>query len=507
LPDVLKNPWILSLLIPPLPLKIKGKTEEKEGKYPLKWDGAYLARLGLRSKESILIVDEEKEFRESLKATLNDHYQVFTAERSQTALDLIENNNINIVLLSFDTSDGEGVKFVKKAKEIDEDIEVVLVSHLGMLRTLPGYLRLGASFCITKSTEGTHLISFLKEVLIKQRVQKELECLRSETKEPHSFGQIISKDKKMREIFGIIKGVASTSTSILITGESGTGKELVARAIHYQGNRKDKPFVTVNCGAIPSELMESELFGYEKGAFTGAQATTLGKFEYANGGTLFLDELSALRLDLQSKLLRVLQEKQIQRIGSNKTINLDVRVIATTNLDLQQEVRENRFREDLYFRLNVVPIHLPPLRNRKIDIPLLAEFFLERYNKECNKNIEGFSPEAMGTLCRYPWPGNVRELQNLTERLVVLSRQNRMIYLSNLPIELFMDVEQFQQETEELKDDRLGLINIRQGFEKRLILQTLEKTNWNQTETAKTLKIHRNTLIKKLKQLNIRNKA
>jgi len=459
----------------------------------------------LNTRDSILIVDDEKEFRESIKVILDDHYQVFTAKRNQPALNIIEKNNINIVLLSFDASDGEGVKFVEKAKEINEDIEVVLVSHLAMLRNLSGYLRLGANFCITKSTEGVHFISFLKEVLIKQRIQKELEYLRSETKERHSFGQIISKDKKMREIFGIIKEVASTSTSILITGESGTGKELVARAIHYQGNRKDKPFVVVNCGAIPSELIESELFGYEKGAFTGAEVRTLGKFEYANGGTLFLDEVSALRLDLQSKLLRVLQEKQIQRIGSHKTINLDVRVIAATNMDLEKGVKENRFRSDLYFRLNVVPIHLPPLRKRKDDILLLAEFFLERYNREYNKKIEGFSPEAMATLCRHPWPGNVREFQNLVERLVVLSRHNKIVYLSDLPIELSMDEEEFKQDMEGLKDGKLGLIGVRQAFEKRLILQTLEKTNWNQTETAKTLKIHRNTLIKKLKRLNIKD--
>lgn len=459
----------------------------------------------MRDKESILIVDDEEEFRESLKAILKDHYQVFTAERDQTALDIIEDSTINIVLLSFDVSDAEGVKFVRKIKGINEEVDVVLVSYLGILRSLPGYLRLGATLCATRPTEEAHFISFLGEVLIKQRFQKEIEDVRSEAKERHRFGQIVSKDRKMREIFDIIKEVASTSTGILITGESGTGKELVARAIHYQGNRKDKPFGVVNCGAIPSELMESELFGYEKGAFTGAHTRTLGKFEHSNGGTLFLDEVSALRLDLQSKLLRALQEKQIQRIGSNKTINLDVRVIAATNIDLEKEVKGNRFRSDLYFRLNVVPIRLPPLRKRKNDIPLLAQFFLETYNKHHNKKIEGFSPNALATLCTYSWPGNVRELQNLVERLVVLSRQDRIISLSNLPIELFMDGKQDGQEVEEIRDDELGLTKIKEGFEKRFILQTLEKTNWNQTEAAKILKIHRNTLVKKLTRLKIRD--
>jgi DNA-binding NtrC family response regulator len=448
-----------------------------------------------------------KIIRESLKVILEHHYQVFTAESDEEALGIIENYNINIILLSFDTSDAKGVEFVKKAKEINEDIDIVLVSYLGILRSLPGYLRLGTSLCITKPTEGAHFICFLKEVLNKQRFQKESHRLRSDSRKSHSFGQIISKDREMRKVFNIIKEVASTPTSILITGESGTGKELVVRAIHYHGNRKDKPFVVVNCGAIPSELMESELFGYEKGAFTGAQTRTVGKFEHANGGTLFLDEVSALRLDLQSKLLRVLQEKQIQRIGSNKTINLDVRVIAATNVHLEKEVKEKRFRSDLYFRLNVVPIHLPPLRQRRNDIPLLAQFFLEKYSKEYNKKVEGISPKALATLCTYSWPGNVRELQNLVERLVVLSRYNRMISLSNLPIELFMDGEEFTQEMEEIKDDELGLTKVKEAFEKQIILQALEKTNWNQTEAAKILKIHRNTLVKKLTRLNIRDKA
>ena len=457
--------------------------------------------------DSILIVDEEEEFRESLKVILESHYQVFTAESDEEALDIIENYSINIVLLSFDASDAKGVEFVKMAKEINEDIDVVLVSYLGVLRVLPRYLRLGTSLCITRPTEGAHFICFLKEVLNKQKLQKESLRLRSDSGETHGFGQIISKDKKMRKIFDIIKEVASTSTSILITGESGTGKELVARAIHYQGNRKDKPFVVVNCGAIPSELMESELFGYEKGAFTGAQTRTVGKFEHANGGTLFLDEVSALRLDLQSKLLRVLQEKQIQRIGSNKTINLDVRVIAATNVHLEGEVKEKRFRSDLYFRLNVVPIHLPPLSQRRNDIPLLAQFFLEKYSNTYNKKVEGISPKALATLCSYSWPGNVRELQNLVERLVVLSKYNRMISLSDLPIELFMDGEEFTQEIEEIKADELGLTKLKEAFEKRIILQALEKTNWNQTEAAKILKIHRNTLVKKLTSLHIRDKA
>ena len=327
-----------------------------------------------------------------------------------------------------------------------------------------------------------------------------MDFLRKEVDKFQAFGQIVSQNKTMLDLFQLIKKVASTSTNILITGESGTGKELIARSIHQQGNRRDGPFVAINCAAIPSELMESEMFGHEKGAFTGAHTRTIGKFEYANGGTLFLDEISALRSDLQAKLLRVLQEREIERIGSNKPIKIDIRIISATNTDLNHSVLQGKFRQDLYFRLNVVPISVPPLRERKEDIPLLARHFLAKLNVAFNKKIQGFSEKALDALMRYHWPGNIRELENLIERIVVLSNSNDLIELKDVPLEILMNS---GQDIVDLEPKTGGLIKIREAFEKRIILNVLETTRWNQTEAAKILKINRNTLIQKAKQFGI----
>jgi two-component system response regulator HydG/two-component system nitrogen regulation response regulator NtrX len=304
----------------------------------------------------------------------------------------------------------------------------------------------------------------------------------------------------MQEIFQLIKKVAFTSTNVLVMGESGTGKELIARSIHRQGDRRNGPFVAINCAAIPSELMESEMFGHEKGAFTGAHTRTIGKFEYANGGTLFLDEVSVLRSDLQAKLLRVLQEREIERIGSNKPIKVNIRVISATNTNLEDAVIQGKFRQDLYYRLNVVPISIPPLRERKEDIPLLAKHFLNKFNTAFNKRILGFTEKALDVLTRYHWPGNIRELENLVERIVVLLPGNDPIDLKDIPLEILMDSGQDIQDVEVRK---MGLIRIRDAIEKRIIFNVLQATQWNQTEAAKILKINRNTLIQKAKQLGI----
>jgi two-component system response regulator HydG/two-component system nitrogen regulation response regulator NtrX len=337
-------------------------------------------------------------------------------------------------------------------------------------------------------------------VISKQKLYKELDFLRREVEESRGFDQIVSQNKTMQEIFQLIKKVAFTSTNILITGESGTGKELIARSIHRQGNRRNGPFVAINCAAIPSELMESEMFGHEKGAFTGAHTRTIGKFEYANGGALFLDEISVLRSDLQAKLLRVLQEREIERIGSNKPIKVDIRVISATNTNLEDAVMRGKFRQDLYFRLNVIPISIPPLRERKEDIPLLAKHFLNKFNTAFNKKIPGFTEKALDAFTKYHWPGNIRELENLIERIVVLSSGNEMMDLKDIPLEILMDS---GQDIQELEPRKVGLIKIREAIEKRIILNILEATQWNQTETAKILKVNRNTLIQKAKQLGI----
>jgi DNA-binding NtrC family response regulator len=451
-------------------------------------------------KPTLLIVDDEPGARESLEVILEDDYHVLSVGSGQEALKTLQQKPINLILLDVNMPDMDGLTVLRKIKEQDEEIDVIMVSALNQARKAVDAIKLGAYDYITKPYEPEDILSTVNRVISKQKLYKELDFLRREVEESRGFDQIVSQNKTMQEIFQLIKKVAFTSTNILITGESGTGKELIARSIHRQGNRRNGPFVAINCAAIPSELMESEMFGHEKGAFTGAHTRTIGKFEYANGGALFLDEISVLRSDLQAKLLRVLQEREIERIGSNKPIKVDIRVISATNTNLEDAVMRGKFRQDLYFRLNVIPISIPPLRERKEDIPLLAKHFLNKFNTAFNKKIPGFTEKALDAFTKYHWPGNIRELENLIERIVVLSSGNEMMDLKDIPLEILMDS---GQDIQELEPRKVGLIKIREAIEKRIILNVLEATQWNQTETAKILKVNRNTLIQKAKQLGI----
>ncbi len=451
-------------------------------------------------KPTILIVDDEPGARESLEVILEDDYQLLSVGGGQEALETFQKKPVDLILLDVNMPDMDGLAVLRKIKEKDEEIDVIMVSALNQARKAVESIKLGAYDYITKPYEPEDILSTVNRVISKQKLYKELDLLRREVEESRGFDQIVSQNRTMQEIFQLIKKVAFTSTSILITGESGTGKELIARSIHRQGNRKNGPFVAVNCAAIPSELMESEMFGHEKGAFTGAHTRTIGKFEHSNGGTLFLDEISVLRADLQAKLLRVLQEREIERIGSNKPIKVDMRVISATNTNLEDAVMQGKFRQDLYFRLNVVPISIPPLRERREDISLLANHFLNKFNTAFNKKIPRFTEKAVGGLTRYHWPGNIRELENLVERIVVLLPENRPIDLKDIPLEILMDSDQNLQD---FKLERMGLLKIRETIEKRIIVNVLEATKWNQTETAKILKINRNTLIQKAKQFGI----
>ncbi len=451
-------------------------------------------------KPTLLIVDDEPGARESLEVILENNYQLLSVGSGREALDVFQKKPVNLVLLDVNMPDMDGLTVLRKIKEQDEEIDVIMISALNHARKAVDAIKLGAYDYITKPYEPEDILSTVNRVISKQKLYKELDFLRREVEESRGFDQIVSQTKAMQEIFQLIKKVAFTSTNILITGESGTGKELIARSIHRQGNRKSEPFVAINCAAIPSELMESEMFGHEKGAFTGAHTRAIGKFEYADGGTLFLDEISVLRSDLQAKLLRVLQEREIERIGSNKPIKVDIRVISATNSNLEDAVMQGRFRQDLFFRLNVVPISIPPLRERREDIPLLAKHFLNKFNAAFNKKIPGFTEKAMGGLTKYHWPGNIRELENLVERLVVLLPGNEVIDLKDIPLEILMDS---SQNIQSLETEKMGLLKIRETIEKRIILNVLEATKWNQTEAAKILKVNRNTLIQKAKQLGI----
>jgi DNA-binding NtrC family response regulator len=454
-------------------------------------------------KPHILVVDDEPGARQSLEVILEDDYEVFSAGGGQEALEALLKAPVDLVLLDVNMPGMDGLEVLRKIKERDEEIDVIMVSALNLARKAVDAIKLGAYDYITKPYEPDDILSTVARVMSKRNLHKELNWLRKEVEASRGFDQIISQNKRMLEIFELIKKVAFTSTNILITGESGTGKELIARAIHNQGNRKKGPFVAINCASIPSELMESEMFGHEKGAFTGAHTRTTGKFEYANGGTLFLDEISALRSDLQAKLLRVLQEREIERIGSNRPIRVDIRVISATNTNLEDVVGEGKFRQDLYFRLNVVPVHIPPLRERKEDIPSLARHFLNKFYISFNKKIPGFSEKAMEALNRYHWPGNIRELENLIERIVVLSPGDAPIDIKDIPFEILMDS---GQDIQDLFPQKGGLLKIREAIEKRIILNVLEATRWNQSEAAKILKVNRNTLLQKAKQLGIKLK-
>jgi len=451
-------------------------------------------------KPTILVVDDESGARQSLEVILEDDYHVLSAENGPEALKLLRRESVDLILLDVHMPDMDGLEVLRKIKERDEEADVIMVSALNLARKAADAIKWGAYDYITKPYEPEDILSTVARVINKRNLHKELDFLRREVEKSRKFDQIVSQNSTMLEIFQLIKKVAYTSTNIMIAGESGTGKELIAHSIHRQGNRKNGPFVAINCAAIPSELMESELFGHEKGAFTGAHTRTIGKFEHANGGTLFLDEISVLRSDLQAKLLRVLQEREIERIGSNKPIKVDIRVISATNTNPEDGVLQGKFRQDLYFRLNVVPISIPPLRERKEDIPLLAKHFLNKFNTAFNKKVPGFSGKALDALRRYHWPGNIRELENLVERIVVLSSGDEVIELEHIPLEILITS---GQDVEDSGVEKVGLIKLREAFEKRIIRNVLEVTEGNQTEAAKILKVNRNTLIQKAKQLGI----
>jgi DNA-binding NtrC family response regulator len=451
-------------------------------------------------KPTLLIVDDELGARQSLEVILEDDFHVLTAESGQEALEIVQKEPLDLVLLDIHMPEMDGLEVLGKIRERDEEIDIIIVSALNLARKAVDAIKLGAYDYITKPYEPEDILSTVARVIHKRNLHRELDFLRREVEASRGFDQIVTQNKTMLEIFELVKKVAFTSTSVLITGESGTGKELIARCIHQQGNGKHGPFVAINCAAIPSELMESVMFGHEKGAFTGAHARTIGKFEHAHGGTLFLDEISVLRSDLQAKLLRVLQEREIERIGSNRPIKVDIRVISATNTNLAKAVAQGHFRQDLYFRLNVVPISIPSLWERREDIPLLAKHFLRKFNTAFNKKIPGFSEKALAALTRYHWPGNIRELENLVERIVVLSAGDEKIDLKNIPLEILMASGQDLQDAEMKKG---GLIKIRKAIEKQIILNALEASQWNQTEAAKILKVNRNALIQKAKQIGI----
>lgn len=452
------------------------------------------------SKPLVLAVDDEPAVLEAYRIILEDTCEVRTATDGAAALKLLAQEDIHLVILDLRLPDTEGLEVLLRMKEMDEYVGVVVVTAVSDVKTAVRAMQAGASEYVVKPFDIETLQAVVSRTLERQALMKEVLYLRSEMEGYHPFVDIVGRDEKMLEIFELIKRVADSDATVLITGESGTGKELIARAIHQHSHRAQKPFVAVNCTAIPENLIESELFGHERGAFTGAVQRRIGKFELAHHGTLFLDEIGSMRLDMQTKLLRALQEREIERVGGERTLKVDVRVVAATNADLRELVKARTFRDDLYYRLNVIPIYVPPLRERPTDIPLLVHYFLEKYNRQFNRHVRGFSPAAMEVLQAYHWPGNVRELENIVERLVVISH-HEIIQQRELPLDLQSTRAHL---VDALDEEECDLRKAVQQFEREYIRRVLEKTRWNQTAAARILGIHRNTLLGKIEQLDLR---
>ncbi len=442
----------------------------------------------MENKSSILVVDDEYGVLQSFKMVLGSEYNVYLAETGENALKIFSENSIDLILLDIMLPDSNGIDLLKKFKETDPDTEVIMVTAVKEVKTAVEAMKFGAYDYIVKPFVVEEIINVVNRSLEKHLLLRKLTYLKDELERFQPFEKIVGQDHKMKEIFELISTIAESDGAVLVQGESGTGKELVARAIHRLGPKKDQPFVVINCAAIPETLMESEIFGHNKGAFTGASSIKIGKLEIANKGVVFLDDVDTLDIAMQAKLLRVIQEKEFERLGSTKLIKIDVRFIAASNKNLKHLAEVGKFREDLFYRLNVFPIELPPLRERRGDIPLLLEHFLKLYSKQSGKPLKKFSQSAAKILTdHYDWPGNVRELQNLVERLVTITKGNVIFPKS---------VSNFSINKKEVKD--MPLKEAVDIFEKEFINDVLTRVSGSRKEAARILGIHRNTLQKKL---------
>ncbi|TEU16726.1 MAG: sigma-54-dependent Fis family transcriptional regulator [Dehalococcoidia bacterium] len=442
----------------------------------------------MMQKVKILVVDDEAIVRESLGDWLKDaDYQVFTAESGQEALRVIEREKPVIMIADLVMPGMDGIELMKRAKARQPGIEVIIITAYASIPTAITAMKEGAYDYIEKPFCPERAELLVKKLAERQELIEENLSLRQRLEDRYHFENIITKSPKMQRLIELIKVVGKSNATVLITGESGTGKELAARAIHSQSSRHNKPFIAVSCAALPESLLESELFGHEKGSFTGAYTQKKGKFEFANGGTIFLDEVGEMSANIQVHLLRVLEEKEFTRVGGNEPIRVDLRVISATNKDLRKAIEKQEFREDLYYRLNVVNIELPHLRERKEDIPLLAEHFLNKFTAENRKEVTGFSPDAMEFLLDYDWPGNVRELENAIERAVILTKDS-LITVADLPQEN-LSLVRLASTGKNLKE-----------VEKNHVLNVLRKTGGNYSEAARILGISRMTLYNKAKE-------
>jgi DNA-binding NtrC family response regulator len=457
-------------------------------------------RTDATSAGSILIIDDEAAIRESLETLLEfEGYSVESSENGEDGLARLSERTFDLVLLDFALPDRNGLEILADIRSRDSQLAVIMITAYGTLDNAVRAMQQGATNFIQKPWDNEKLLADVRASVSRRRVEEENEQLKRALKQRYSFEHIVGKSDIMLKIFDLVGQVAPSRSTVLIQGESGTGKELIAKAIHANSTRKNNPFVPVNTGSMPADLLESTLFGHVKGAFTSAISSKKGLFEVADTGTIFLDEIGTMSLETQAKILRVLQDRKFMHLGGIHELQVDVRVIAATNINLHVLVREGKFREDLFYRLNVISVDLPPLRSRSEDVPLLVTRFLEKFSRENGKSVTSISPEALRPLMDYGWPGNVRELENVIERAVVLSNG------PTVGIELIPDHIVGRSTEGKMFEHRpdASLFEIVEDCERRLIVNMLEKCNWNQTEAAERFHIPLSTLNQKIKRLTI----
>jgi DNA-binding NtrC family response regulator len=455
-----------------------------------------------RGPAGLLIIDDDPHVLQGLKEILEgENYDVETAADGETGLGRVQERSFDLVLTDLSLPGLDGMEILHFLVRHQPHCLCIIITGHGSIKNAVDSMRLGAFHYLTKPVDPQELRLVVSRALEHRRLKQENLQLKKQLHKRFGFAKMVGTSEAITRVFDLIRKVADTDATVLILGESGTGKELIAHALHYNSLRRDGPLVPVNCAAIPEELLESELFGHERGAFTHAVRTRIGRFEQANGGTVFLDEIADMSPALQVKILRVLQDRSFERIGGLKTLRVDIRVIAATNQDLEEMVRRGRFREDLYYRLNVIPIQVPPLRDRTADIPLLVQHFLQEFCRKKKTPPQRFTPAALELLLNYPWPGNVRELENLLERLVILS-EGELIEVADLP-ERFRRHPQTPGAIKDLPQQGLQLTAVVQEFEKDLIIKALEKSHWVKSRAAQLLGLNRTTLLEKMKKQHI----
>ncbi|HET9298971.1 MAG TPA: sigma-54 dependent transcriptional regulator [Candidatus Polarisedimenticolaceae bacterium] len=457
------------------------------------------------SGEKILIIEDEKLIRMTLRERLSrEGYQVLEAGRGEEGLRTLDEEEADLVLLDYKLPDTDGVEVLRRIREMGRDTAVILMTAFSTVTSAVEAIKLGAYDYLDKPVDHEALLTVMGKALETTRLRREVRRHRSQQEEAYGIGNIVGRSKEIQNVLSMVQKVASSAAStVLITGPSGTGKDLVAKAIHYASDRRDKPFMNITCTALPETLLESELFGHERGAFTDARQLKKGLLELADGGTVFLDEIGDMGLVLQAKMLRFLEEKTFRRVGGARDLRVDVRVLAATNKDLEKAVRQGGFREDLYYRLNVVPVHIPALADRIEDVPDLVQHFIVQFNREFRRNVQGVTPEAMDCLLRYRWPGNIRELKNVIERVMILG-EKPWLELTDLPEELVQHADLVDEADEPRPSaPSSGNGTSLRDMERTMVTEALERADGNQSQAARLLGISRDALRYKMKKFGL----